>query len=246
MNQKALYGILIAVVVILLGLWALKAQRADAPSDVSTTTPATTTVTTTTNTTVTAPVSPASPAVGPSQGNLVDGAYTLSTEESLISWKGTKPLIKGYVDTGTLKLKSGSKVTVSEGNIASGEFFIDMDSLAVTTTSNTKVAAEKLESHLRSEDFLSIEAYPNAHFVVKSVTNGTVTGDLTIKNITKTITFPAKIVSESETRIVADASVILNRTNWDIRYGSGSFFEDLGDNLIDDKVGLTLHLVATK
>jgi|GEM_PF-6634337 len=78
MNQKALYGILIAVVVILLGLWAFKVNQADAPSDMSTTTPATTT-TTTIETTTTSSVSPASPAVGPSQGNLVNGSYTLST-----------------------------------------------------------------------------------------------------------------------------------------------------------------------
>ncbi|MDQ5928131.1 MAG: hypothetical protein QG633_569 [Patescibacteria group bacterium] len=245
MNQKALYGILIAVVVILLGLWAFRANRADAPSDVSTTTPATTT-TTTVETTTTAPVSPASPAVGPSQGNLVDGGYTLSVEESLISWTGSKPLVPGYVDTGTLNLKSGSMVKVTNGNIAEGEFFIDMDSLKVMTSSNTKVGLDKLEGHLRSEDFFSIEAYPNAGFVIKNVTNGTVTGDLTIKGITKTITFPAKIESETDTRIVADASVILNRANWDIRYGSGSFFEDLGDSIIDDKIAITLHLVATK
>ncbi len=246
MNQKALYGILIAIVVVLLGLWALKANRADAPTDTSTTTPATTTAVTNGTTNTTAPVSPASPAVGPSQGNLVDGGYTLSADESLISWKGNKPLIPGYIDTGTLNLKSGSTVKVVNGNITEGDFFIDMDSLKVTTTSNTKIAADKLESRLRSEDFLSIAAYPNAHFVIKNVTNGTVTGDLTIKNITKTITFPAKIESETPTRIVADASVVLNRTNWDIRYGSGSFFEDLGDSIIDDKVAIDLHLVATK
>jgi polyisoprenoid-binding protein YceI len=121
-----------------------------------------------------------------------------------------------------------------------------MDSLAVTSSSNVKVAAEKLEEHLRSDDFFSIETYPEARFVIKNVSAGMVTGDLTVKSITKTITFPAKIVSESDARIVADASIILNRANWDIRYGSGSFFEDLGDSLIDDKVGITLHLVATK
>ncbi len=242
MNQKALYGILIAVVVILLGLWALKANRVDAPTDTATTTPATTTA----ETTVTTAVTPATPTVGPSQGNLMNGSYTLSTEESLISWTGSKPLVPGYVDTGTLNLKSGSMVKVTNGNIAEGEFFIDMDSLKVMTSSNTKVGLDKLEGHLRSEDFFSIEAYPNAGFVIKNVTNGTVTGDLTIKGITKTITFPAKIESETDTRIVADASVILNRANWDIRYGSGSFFEDLGDSIIDDKIAITLHLVATK
>lgn len=243
MNQKALYGILIAVIIILLGLWAFSARRADAPTDMSTTTPATTTVATTNGA---AAVSPASPAIGPSQGDLVDGTYALSVEESLISWEGTKPLISNYVDTGTLELKSGSSVSVYGGNITSGQFVIDMDSLAVTSTSNTRVAAEKLEEHLRSDDFFSIETYPEARFVIKNVTNGTVTGDLTIKNITKTITFPARITSETDSRIVADASVVLNRASWDIRYGSGSFFEDLGDSLIDDKVGLTLHLVATK
>lgn len=245
MNQKALYGILIAVVVILLGLWAFKANQADAPTDTSTTTPATTTVTTT-ETTTTAPVSPASPAVGPSQGNLVNGSYKLSSEESLISWTGSKPLVPGYVDTGTLKLTGDSNLAVANGTITSGDFTIDMDSLKVMTSSNTKVGVDKLEGHLRSDDFFSIEAHPTARFVIKNVTNGTVTGDLTIKGITKTITFPAKIESETDTRIVADASVILNRANWDIRYGSGSFFEDLGDKIIDDKIAISLHLVATK
>ena len=150
------------------------------------------------------------------------------------------------MDTGTLKLKGDSSLKVANGNIVAGDFTIDMESLDVTTTSNTKIGVDKLEGHLRSEDFLSIEAHPTARFVIKNVTNGTVTGDLTIKGITKTITFPAKIESETDARIVADASVILNRANWDIRYGSGSFFEDLGDSIIDDKVAITLHLVATK
>lgn len=242
MNQKALYGILIAVVVILLGLWAFKANQVDAPTETSTTTPATTT----TETTITTAVTPATPAVGPSQGNLVNGSYKLSADESLISWTGSKPLVPGYVDTGTLKLNGDSSLTVANGNITSGDFTIDMDSLKVMTSSNTKVGVDKLEGHLRSDDFFSIEAHPTARFVIKNVTNGTVTGELTIKGITKTITFPAKIESETDTRIVADASVILNRANWDIRYGSGSFFEDLGDSIIDDKIAINLHLVATK
>ena len=244
MNQKALYGILAAIIIILIGLWAFNARRGGDATDTSTTTPATSTADVSDEDVLSA--SPAPLSLASSAGNLTDGAYTISTTESLISWKGNKPFVPGYVDTGTLGLKSGSTVDVVGGVVTKGNFIIDMESLAVTAVSTTKIPAEKLEEHLRSDDFLSVATYPTAGFVIKHVANGTVTGELTIKGITKTITFPATIVSETPTRLVADASVTLNRANWDIRYGSGSFFEDLGDAVIDDKVAVELHLVATR
>lgn len=243
MNQKTVWGLVAAVVVILLALWAWNAQTGDSVDDMATTTTPTTTPATTGTTGTTgagAQVTAPQP-----KGTLPDGDYILSAEESTIIWSGSKPKVLGYEDTGTIDLKSGS-LKVRNGNIISGDFFVDMQSIAVTKTSNTKVGAEMLENHLKEEDFFSVAKYPNTTFVIKNVTNGVVTGDLTIKNITKTISFPAAITAEGETKLIADAKVTLNRALWDIRYGSGTFFDDLGDNLIADEMKLTLHLVAGK
>ncbi len=176
---------------------------------------------------------------------LTDGTYALNTEESVITWTGRKPKILGYEDSGTFMMKSGA-VTVVGSAVASGDFVIDMDSLAVTTTSSKKGTTSMLENHLRSDDFFSIETYPEARFVITSVVDGMVTGDLTIKNKTAPITFPATVRSESSTRLVADAAFVMDRTTWDVRYGSDNFFDNLGDNLIADEVQIKLLLVATK
>ncbi len=239
MNQKTLWGIVVAVVIILLAVWAWNARTNDSTDDMATTTNPTTTPTTTgtTGTTGGTGVKP--------QGNLPNGTFAVVAEESTINWTGSKPRILGYEDTGTIGVKSGT-LGVNNGAITSGSFFIDMESIAVTKVSNKKATNEMLENHLKSEDFFAVEKYPNAEFVIKNVTNGVVTGDLTIKATTKTISFPATIVAESQTRLVADATVTLNRSLWDIRYGSGTFFDDLGDSLIADEMKLKLHVVAGK
>jgi polyisoprenoid-binding protein YceI len=243
MNQKAIYIILGLVVLILLVLFVVRMGDKQT-DDVATTTVATTTGSTSTS------VSGGSNANGTNaiQAPLPDGEYTLSTEESVIGWTGRKPRVLGYEDTGTLKLKSG-ELKVSGGVITSGQFFIDMESLAVTTTgrdSATTTYGEQLRKHLRSSDFFDVEAYNNASFVITSIANGVVTGDLTIKNKTNSISFPAKVTSVSPTRLETTASITLDRAAWEIRYGSDSFFDNLGDNLIADEVAITLDLVAVQ
>ncbi|MEK7579218.1 MAG: YceI family protein [Patescibacteria group bacterium] len=237
MTPKTLWIGLVIVIILIGGLFIFRSNDAD-DAENATTTPATTT-SSTGGSTATGGTG------GTAQPVLANGTYTLDTEESLITWTGKKPLVLGYEDTGTFAIKSGT-VKVSDGVVVSGEFFIDMDSLVVTKTSNTKIGMDKLENHLRSTDFFAIETYPNAKFVLTSVVNGQVTGDLTIKNKTAPISFPAAIRSESETRLVAQAALVMNRATWDIRYGSDTFFDNLGDNLIADEVQLSLKLVATK
>jgi polyisoprenoid-binding protein YceI len=248
MTQKTIWWILGIVIVVLLGLWAWNVRPDDAGTDMATTTASTTPEVIDVGASgAGSGAQPAGTQTGGVQapGNLPNGGYTIDTEASVVRWTGTKPRVLGYEDTGTVQLKSGT-LKVGDGNVISGDFYIDMDSIAVTKTSNTKAGGDRLVSHLKSDDFFGVEKYPNAHFVIKNVTNGTVTGDLTIKSTTKTISFPAAIRAESETRLRAQAAIVLNRATWDIRYGSGSFFQDLGDNLIADTVQLDLDLVATK
>lgn len=243
MNQKTTYIVLVVLAVILLGLWTFNVRTTnDDTGEEATTTPTTEGTVTNSSQQQIRSASPTAP------GDLVDGEYTIDSEESTIMWTGRKPRILGYEDMGTLELKSGS-LLVSNGHVSSGEFFIDMESLTVTTTGRdegTTVYGEELGQHLRSSDFFDVAAYPNASFTIRNVTNGTVTGDLTVKATTKTISFPATIVSESATYLHATANITLNRSLWDIRYGSDTFFDNLGDNLIADEVSIMLDLVATK
>lgn len=240
MNQNTLYIVLGAVVVLLLVLWGFNARTTEAPlEDVATTTEEA--LVADAGEQGIAPQAATRPPQAP--GNLVNGDYELSVEESVIGWIGRKPRVLGYEDTGTLKLESGA-LLVDNGHIVSGSFVIDMTTLAVDSTGNNK-SGDMLVGHLSSDDFFSVETYPTASFVIKNVTNSVVTGDLTIKGTTKTISFPATI-AQVENQLTATASITLNRAQWDIRYGSGSFFDNLGDNLIADEVSITLDLVATK
>lgn len=242
MNQNTIYIIIGVVAVILIGLWAINRTN-DAPADDTATTTASTTPATVTIGTDTSSQPAVTPAAARPRGDFSDGTYTLNTETSVVGWVGRKPRVLGYEDTGTLKLSGGSFV-VTNGHIASGEFTIDMTTLAVDSTGNNK-SGDMLVEHLSSDDFFSVETYPTATFKVRNVINGVVSGDLTVKGTTKTISFPAVISAEGDT-LSADASITLNRAQWDIRYGSGSFFDNLGDNLIADEVSITLDLVASK
>ncbi|MEK7606520.1 MAG: YceI family protein [Patescibacteria group bacterium] len=172
-----------------------------------------------------------------------DGTYTLDTNASSIAWTGSKTLIKNYEDHGTLSF-SGGTVAVESGVVTSGTFTVDMNSFNVTTTGRGS-GNDMLEGHLKSEDFFEVATYPTATIELVSVANGSVTADVTIKGITKQVTFPATI-SEDGTALVGNASLVIDRTNWDIQYGSTKFFGNLGDNVIDDKVTLVLTLRATR
>lgn len=120
-----------------------------------------------------------------------------------------------------------------------------MNSFVVLSTSSTGGTGSMLENHLKSDDFFSVATYPTATVALKNVVNGVVTADVTIKDITKTISFPA-IITETSTALSATATLSIDRTLWDVRYGSGTFFDNLGDNIIGDKVELVLTLSATR
>jgi polyisoprenoid-binding protein YceI len=111
---------------------------------------------------------------------------------------------------------------------------------------------EKLVGHLKSDDFFSVEKNPTATFVITSVAplkgdacgnNATITGDLTIKGKTNPLSFPAK-VGVKNGMAAASGTATIDRTKYDIRYRSKSFFESIGDKAIDDTFTLTFNVIA--
>ncbi len=178
------------------------------------------------------------------------GTYALDTEASAIHGRGKKPLIAGYVDYATVKFSEGT-ATVVDGAITAATGIIDMASLKGEKTGKG-TGESMLEGHLKSPDFFDVEKYPTATFALVSAERDTVDtsgrtynakANLTIKGITQAIEFPIS-VGQRDGKIVATANIKLDRTKWDIRYGSGKFLKDLGDKVIDDIFELDVELVS--
>jgi len=173
-------------------------------------------------------------------------SFTIDTKSSKLNWTGEKITGKHW---GTVNIKNGS-VSLN-GEKMSGVFEIDMTSIVSEDLKNDKSTHDKLVGHLKSDDFFSVDKHPTAKFTLKKADkynpkkgenyNYMVTGDLTIKGITHEIRFPAKIDFNGN-NMTANASFTIDRSKWDVRFRSGSFFENLGDNLIYDDIKFDLTL----
>ena len=167
----------------------------------------------------------------------IDGEKkTVNTETSKVTWKAYK--VTGS-HTGTVNLNSG-ELMFDEGKLSGGEFEVDMTSLISTDLEGDYKG--KLEGHLKSDDFFSVATHPTAKLVfTKVMASGKnsyeVTGDLTIKGITKPVTLDVSIYGSKAT-----ATLKVDRALYNVRYGSGSFFENLGDKTIYDEFDLVVDL----
>lgn len=161
----------------------------------------------------------------------------INTAESTVTWTGKK--VTGQ-HTGTINIKSGN-IDFEHGALVGGTFMIDMTSIA--NTDLDAKSAKKLEGHLKSDDFFGVASNPTAQLTITTVNKGKATGsyditaDVTIKGITKPVTFTAEVGPE-----MASAKIIINRAEFDVKYGSGSFFDGLGDKMIYDDFELDLKL----
>jgi len=161
--------------------------------------------------------------------------------QSKIEWTGEK--VTGE-HNGTIEIKEAN-LKMKDNAIVSGKFVIDMTSLTNTDLTDAEYN-QKLVGHLKSDDFFSVEKHPTAELVISEssafVNNeATVKGNLTIKGITKPIEFKATKNGNS-----MDAMIIVDRTKYDIRYRSGSFFEGLGDKMIYNDFILKTNLVISE
>ena len=160
----------------------------------------------------------------------------VNAEKSTVSWKAYK--VTGS-HNGVVELKSGA-LMFEDGALTGGEFVVDMTSLIATDLEGDSKA--KLEGHLKSDDFFGVASHPTSKLVfteVKSTGKNSyeVTGDLTIKGITKPVTFDVSVYGSKAT-----ATMKVDRAQYDVRYGSGSFFDNLGDKTIYDEFDLVVDL----
>jgi polyisoprenoid-binding protein YceI len=174
------------------------------------------------------------------------GRFVVNAQQTVLTWNAKK--VTGE-HSGVVPVTAGT-IDLSNGNVKGGSFAINLANLSVTDVKDPGTNA-KLVGHLKSDDFFSTEKHPNASFEITSVAAGkqagsyTIKGNLTIKGITKPIEFPAAIIVNGNT-LKASADIVVDRTKYDIRYGSKSFFESIGDKAIYDEFTLNLQLVATQ
>ena len=172
---------------------------------------------------------------------------TVDPTASKFLWTGKK--VTGE-HTGGLTVKSGT-VGWGANGLTAADITIDMRSITCTDMSGG--GAERFVAHLHSADFFDTEKHPTAHFVTTQVEpiagakpgqpNYKVTGDLTIKGITKPVTFDA-LAWQDGANMRAAANLVFDRTAYDIRYRSVTFFQEIGDKAIENDVALTFDLTA--
>jgi len=181
----------------------------------------------------------------------VSEKYKALTDASRIDWKGSKPT---GTHTGTVAIESGT-ISMKNGQIESGSFLIDMNSITVTDLEPGD-GKEDLEAHLKGtvedkkDHFFNVTEYPNAAFEITGVseTDGKtiLSGNLTMKREKKNISFPVTVSTEGEILTVTSEPFTINRTDWGVNYGSKTVFDNLGDKFVNDDIQLTITLKASK
>jgi len=171
--------------------------------------------------------------------------YTVSSDETVLEWKATEKVGGGH--NGQIKV-TGGNLNVAANEIKAGKFDIDMTTIRVDDITDPQKNA-KLVGHLKNDDFFSVDKFPKSAFEITAVEKGAtpdssvIKGNLTIKDITKNISIPAKVTVSPE-KVDAVAAFSIDRTEWNIKYKSGKFFADLGDNVINDAIEFKLSLKA--
>lgn len=161
----------------------------------------------------------------------------VNVSASKVNWKAYK--VTGSHE-GFVNVKSGT-LDFNGETLAGGKFVIDMTSINATDVSGK--TKENLDGHLKSEDFFGVAKFPEAKLeITRVISRGKageykVVANLTIKNTTKEIKFDAMVANGKAT-----ANIKLDRTDFDVRYGSGSFFDNLGDKTIYDEFDLMVSL----
>lgn len=177
-------------------------------------------------------------------GPTVVESYKVDAESSVVSWTAWK--VTGE-HSGTVNVKEGS-LEFADGQLTGGNFVLDMTSINNTDMEGGMKA--KLEGHLKSPDFFNVKEHPTSSFTItKVVSRGKageykISGDLTIKGITKPIKFNTMIEQDKKSA-TANAKITVDRSEFDVRYGSGSFFDNLGDKTIYDEFELEVKLNAS-
>jgi polyisoprenoid-binding protein YceI len=173
--------------------------------------------------------------------------FVVDTKLSTVEWKGTQK-VSDKKHTGKISLQEGT-LYVKDGSLQGGKVTIDMASLIVTDLEGNGKA--KLEGHLKSEDFFIVETYPTATFEIASITpvdsiggaTHMVSGNLKMKDITKSVSFPAQVRISGNTVLATTIPFQINRNEWGVDHRSG-ILGTIKDKIIEDEVTLTLKVRA--
>ena len=181
-------------------------------------------------------------------------AFQVVPASSTIHWEGYKPAL-ATTHTGTIKVSQG-KLTVKGNMVQSGSFVFDMNTITDTDLKGDNKA--KLEAHLKGtaegkeDDFFNVTKYPTGKFEITKVialendpeANTMIYGDLTLRGITKPVSFKANVIVDNNTLTATTPQFKIDRTEWDIKVLSKKFFDNLQDGFVDDQIGLRLELRA--
>ncbi len=180
------------------------------------------------------------------------GAELAISEDSRVYWRGTKP---GGEHWGDVKVKDGSLV-ISDGEIQGGKIVIDLMTIESHDLKDNENMKARLEGHLLSEDFFYTEQHPEAVFEIVSINTYSgetmegditptheITGNLTMRGKTNSITFPAMVEIQDVKVMAKTSEFAIDRTKWDVNFKSKTVFAEFKDDFINDMMNLRFDVV---
>jgi len=168
------------------------------------------------------------------------GSQKVDVAKSSVKWLGKK--VAGE-HSGTISVKEGS-LDVNGGKVTGGKVVIDMNSIVDTDLADATWNA-KLVGHLKSDDFFGVATYPTAELVLTKVEGTNFSGNLTIKGITNPVSFTATSSKDGKSTVYK-GTLTIDRSKYNVKYGSKSFFDNLGDKVINDEFTLDFNLVVAE
>lgn len=174
-------------------------------------------------------------------------------KESKVGWYGSKP---GGDHYGEVLLSEGI-LQMEDGELTGGKFSIDMSTISNQDLENETQNAN-LVNHLKSPDFFNVDSFPHAQFMITGIAvyegapledgqmpTHLISGDLTIKEITRNIQFPAMIKAEDGLVRASVPRFFIDRSEWDVRWGSTTIFPNLRERIVHDDIGISIELIAS-
>lgn len=172
--------------------------------------------------------------------------YIADVAASTIEWKGFKPTGS---HNGTILIENGV-LNLKDGKLNSGTFLIKMNSIKVLDIPEEDEGNAKLVGHLKNADFFDVENHPTAAFEITGVTETEgkmmLSGNLTLKETKNNVTFPVTITNTDNTVTLTSETFTIDRSKWNVKYGSKSFFDNLGDKFINDDIEIKINVTANK
>jgi polyisoprenoid-binding protein YceI len=164
--------------------------------------------------------------------------FEIVSTQSNIDWVGKK--VTG-AHNGTIAVKGGEFI-LNDGKLTGGKFTIDTTTIKILDVTDPATNAQ-FAGHLASDDFFSIDKYPEAALEITSVSGNQVEGHLTIKDITHPVSFDVAVNVNGDV-LTASGKLVIDRTKYGIKFRSGNFFKDLGDTLIYNDFELNVSVTA--